>query len=241
VSHTCPADGCAIVVTDHMLMCRPHWFALPRPLRDAIYDTYRRGQAAGTHPTRDYVANVQSARDYLRQAAGNAPAVADGVAMPAITIWQPWASLIAAGCKPFEFRSWQAPRTHHGKRIAIHAGARAASRNEVRDLILRLQSSAWRETGLVREPAIALLENALAALPAMPRKAVICTAQLGTPMRNGDMERALGLPVVNDSDRDQHTMWGWPLTDIRPLDPTIPASGSQGFFPVTVPRSHAEP
>ena len=25
--------------------------------------------------------------------------------LPALTIWQPWASLIMAGCKPYEFRT----------------------------------------------------------------------------------------------------------------------------------------
>lgn len=38
--------------------------------------------------------------------------------MKAITLWQPWATLIALGEKPYETRSW--PTSYRGK-IAIHA------------------------------------------------------------------------------------------------------------------------
>jgi len=38
--------------------------------------------------------------------------------MKAITLWQPWASLLARGAKQYETRSWEAP--HRGP-IAIHA------------------------------------------------------------------------------------------------------------------------
>ena len=41
--------------------------------------------------------------------------------MKAITIWQPWASLIACGAKKFETRSW---KTDYRGPIAIHAAAR---------------------------------------------------------------------------------------------------------------------
>ena len=42
--------------------------------------------------------------------------------MKAITLHQPWASLIADGRKTIETRSWAPPRTLIGERIAIHAG-----------------------------------------------------------------------------------------------------------------------
>lgn len=38
--------------------------------------------------------------------------------MKAITLWQPWASLLACGAKLYETRSWA---THYRGRIAIHA------------------------------------------------------------------------------------------------------------------------
>ena len=39
--------------------------------------------------------------------------------MKAITIWQPWAELIARGVKLVENRTW---RTHYRGPVAIHAG-----------------------------------------------------------------------------------------------------------------------
>ena len=42
--------------------------------------------------------------------------------MLALTLQQPWASLISAGVKSCETRTWPAPRQYWGDVIAIHAG-----------------------------------------------------------------------------------------------------------------------
>lgn len=44
--------------------------------------------------------------------------------MKAITLWQPWAELVALGVKHIETRSWPAPPAIIGQRIAIHAAAK---------------------------------------------------------------------------------------------------------------------
>lgn len=44
------------------------------------------------------------------------------VSYPTITLWQPWATLVAAGAKPFEFRAWPAPQRLWGRRVAGHTG-----------------------------------------------------------------------------------------------------------------------
>lgn len=41
--------------------------------------------------------------------------------MKAISLWQPWASLIACGAKIYETRDWAPPRNLIGQPIAIHA------------------------------------------------------------------------------------------------------------------------
>jgi activating signal cointegrator 1 len=48
--------------------------------------------------------------------------------MKIITIWQPWASLIALGFKKFETRSWG---THYRGKLAIHAARRKIRRHEL--------------------------------------------------------------------------------------------------------------
>lgn len=57
--------------------------------------------------------------------------------MKAITIWQPWASLLIAGIKPVENRTWK-PSLNIGDRVAIHAGKDQADVEEwVLDEILK--------------------------------------------------------------------------------------------------------
>lgn len=155
--------------------------------------------------------------------------------MKAITIWQPWCTLIVEGLKPYEFRGdWitkEATR-YVGQRIALQAGARPVQRSEVQELIMRLRDGASRRsTGLIKpEIAIPLLERVLVSPGCLPRSSVLCTAVLGEPIRNAELAAKLGLPWANDSDRDEHSNWGWPLTEIERLVPFVPASGMQGWW-----------
>lgn len=148
--------------------------------------------------------------------------------MKALTIWQPWASLIALGFKPYEFRGWPAPRSVCGQRIAIHAGARPVRKAEVADLLLRLRGpDAWT-TGL-KADAIGLLEKVHASPAILPLSHVLGTAILGEPIHASKLAERLGGPL-NDSDRGRHSNWGWPLADIEPAVPPVPARGAQGFW-----------
>ena len=47
-SHKCPADGCTQRVAVHMLMCRPHWYMVPKPLRGAVWAAWAGGLGAGS-------------------------------------------------------------------------------------------------------------------------------------------------------------------------------------------------
>lgn len=47
-SHQCPVDRCPVQVGRDRLMCRPHWYAVPKPMRDAVWATWRSGAGAGT-------------------------------------------------------------------------------------------------------------------------------------------------------------------------------------------------
>jgi hypothetical protein len=156
--------------------------------------------------------------------------------IPAITLWQPWASLVAHGAKPFEFRSYPAPRALRGQRVAIHAGARAMKLPELRELLDKLLSDAWRETGMIREPAIELIEAVFAGSATIPQSSIVCTATLGAPIRDEALATQLGVPLVNDSDRSEHSNWGWPLAAIKRLKPIVPARGAQGWWRWAVPE-----
>lgn len=157
---------------------------------------------------------------------------------PTITVYQPWATLVYEGFKPLEFRRRAAPRSLWGQRVAIHAAARAVMPAEVWDLIVKLQEPETAcTTGLVRIPeAVALLERVLAAPGSLPLGSVLCRATMGPSIRDDDLMQRLGVVrKVNDSDRDEHSNWGWPLDDIEPLRPFVPATGQRGWWYCSLP------
>lgn len=44
MAHTCHAAACSTRCANSMFMCRPHWFSLPKSMRDAVWSGYRKGQ-----------------------------------------------------------------------------------------------------------------------------------------------------------------------------------------------------
>lgn len=61
MSHPCRVPDCVRPAKDGQLMCWPHWRGLPRALKLAIVDTYRRGQRDA------YGANVEQAVRLIKQ------------------------------------------------------------------------------------------------------------------------------------------------------------------------------
>lgn len=149
--------------------------------------------------------------------------------MKIITVWQPWASLIAIGAKPYEFRGWAAPAAVHQKRIGIHAGKRKVKLAEVSKLIEQLLGPMAWETCLRPDLTLPLLQRAFVEPDILPRSAILCTAILGEPLNAMDIVHEFGGPV-NDSGRDEHANFAWPMTDIEQLLPPIEAQGMQGLW-----------
>ncbi len=63
MAHHCHATGCTIKVPPEMFMCKRHWFSLPKPLRDAIWRTYRPGQCDDWNISHAY---AEAARNAVR-------------------------------------------------------------------------------------------------------------------------------------------------------------------------------
>ena len=158
--------------------------------------------------------------------------------MKALTIWQPWASLIIAGAKPYEFRGWRAPRAIIGQRIVIHAAARKIDRDEVCALY---HMHHWRETDaeldlyarqtcLISEKALPVLRRMLLGKDPLPMACGIGTAVVGEPRLGTDIAEEFGVPRANDSGRDEHANWGWPMLEIEPWPQPIPMRGAQGLW-----------
>jgi ASCH domain len=158
----------------------------------------------------------------------------------ALTIWQPWASLIIAGAKPYEFRGWRPPASIIGQRIVIHAAARKIDRGEAEMLydILRFRNVheyarlAAAETCLHPEVALPILCRAAfpSVLDPLPMAAGLGTAIIGEPRLGTEIAEEFGVPRANDSDRDQHANWGWPMLEVEAWPEPIPMRGAQGLW-----------
>ena len=48
MNHECPATGCTSDVSIDMLMCRSHWYMVPKPLRTAVWNAWHDGYGAST-------------------------------------------------------------------------------------------------------------------------------------------------------------------------------------------------
>ena len=143
--------------------------------------------------------------------------------MPAISLWQPWASLVEIGVKPEETRSWPAPQSLIGKRIAIHAAKKPIEQAtaDLPDLVMEAMIRAL--VGAGRDPMN------------LPLGKVVCTAVLtgcGQVFRRGDGY------VTDDGGRRTEMnhfgdfgegRWLWYLDKIERVEP-FAVTGRQGVF-----------
>jgi hypothetical protein len=51
----CPVPGCGEMIDPSRLMCRPHWYLVPKRLRDWVWATGRSGEAAFSRQYHDAV------------------------------------------------------------------------------------------------------------------------------------------------------------------------------------------
>lgn len=152
--------------------------------------------------------------------------------MMALSLWQPWASLVMAGIKPFEFRTWPAPAAHHDSVIVIHAAARPVRKQEIKELLVDrkklLRSLGWRNF-LDPAPFLDAAHVVLEPLCLSPGRATIGaglgTVRLGKPVTA--MQLMEGTMPADEIDPD---MWAWPVDDAQPFKEPIPAKGAQGFW-----------
>jgi hypothetical protein len=143
----------------------------------------------------------------------------------ALTIWQPWASLIVAGLKPFEFRRRPAPRGLVGRRIVIHAGKRRPTPAELR--AIRLWPHRTCGASVEREAAAAVLDGEL------PLASGVGEATLGRAVRVIEEPSLIALAHEFDEPVDglDPDLWAWPMLEPAAWPKPAPARGAQGFWP----------
>ncbi len=137
--------------------------------------------------------------------------------MKALTLQDPYATLVARGVKTIETRSWA---TRYRGPLAIHASKRvsAASRADARD---------------VPEIARALRRLGCTDLGALPRGAIVATCELidVLPVEQLVAHADLYLPgderAFGDYSRGRY---GWVLVNVTPFATPIPARGALGLW-----------
>jgi hypothetical protein len=159
--------------------------------------------------------------------------------MKAISLWQPYAALIACAVKPFETRSWAPPASLIGQRIAIHASKRRPPAIELNHLRRAIEAAAPMD---VVGRALDLIEAAWN--DELPLGAVVCTATLSAAHLCGNLnpgsmvyvERTIGnndAPILIEADPFgdySRGRWAWRLDDIQLLEKPGAALGHQGFW-----------
>lgn len=130
----------------------------------------------------------------------------------AISLWQPWASLIGRG-KSIETRNWQTP--YRGP-LAIHA-AKTQTAMKLCDV----------------EPFGSALFTGPLALDDLPFGAIVAVCTLVDCKPTALLFDLVGEPEYSFGDYSIGR-YGWMLEDIRVLDEPIPMRGQQGMWEVEI-------
>lgn len=175
--------------------------------------------------------------------------------MKAISLWQPWASLIACGAKPYETRDWAPPASLIGQPIAIHAAkkidkdaaqfAEELMYDQHKDGGLELGDKLYSTMSSTPEELMGLFGNAV-----MPIGCVVAIGRrLDAAFQLGEGAADTAVPAASVVKRmvsrpmpESFTVryddfgnfapgrWAWLLRDVKPLNPPITMKGRQKFF-----------
>ena len=129
--------------------------------------------------------------------------------MKAITLHQPWASLIAAGAKTTETRSWPAPKADWGSVIAIHAG-------KTEDLDFRH-----------RDPDVV---QVLGSEPT-PKGAIVAIARIKDCLPT---EHSWPGRLYKHFGDFSFGRYAWRLVDVQPLRDPLPCTGHQRLWTLPI-------
>lgn len=142
--------------------------------------------------------------------------------MRCLTLWQPWASLIAEGLKTIETRGrpLARPGSLVGERLAIHAGLQS---DDLPGVITDLEMIGDRWQGEQGEAARRAVEFLAGRHAALPKGAVLCVVVVTG-------ERSLNL---NDTPRAlclAEGRWGYGVKLARKFAVPVQARGFQGIW-----------
>ncbi|PTY02600.1 2-oxoglutarate dehydrogenase E1 [Verrucomicrobia bacterium LW23] len=138
--------------------------------------------------------------------------------MKAISLWQPWATLIALGCKHIETRGW--PTSHRGP-LAIHASLRSDKELDLAFQHLR------RRHDLISK---ALVEAKTPTYKSLPFGAIVAVCTLEQCVPTQELSSWALSRMERDCGNYAYGRYGWVLTDIRRLEQPIVIGGRMGLW-----------
>lgn len=142
--------------------------------------------------------------------------------MKVLTLWQPWASLLAAGIKRHETRSWS---TNYRGLLLVHAAASEP---------LSVLSVVCAEPALQLDPGATTFDARSRAFRALPRGAVVGVVRLDDVQPiSEDRVRAYRARSPGNADEIKRGDWSagrfaWACTALARVDP-IAHAGAQGL------------
>lgn len=133
--------------------------------------------------------------------------------MKAISVRQPWASLIISGAKRIETRSWPAPKAMWGQRILVHSSANWSTQ----ECALTFQEPFKSALGITSEYPLTLPFGSIIGSVSL----VECKRVEALTQRSWEEDQ------FGNFDPGR---WGWVLCDPAPLSEPIAARGRLGFW-----------
>lgn len=179
--------------------------------------------------------------------------------MKAISLWQPWASLIACGAKPFETRHWAPPRDLIGHRIAIHAARHVdkETRAFAEELMYGQHAAGGFDLADKLSASMEGIPDQLLGsfgMAIMPVGCIVCTVLLDAAFHLGEAAEGTAVPAasvvrrlisrpmpecftvrIDDFGDYAAGRWAWLLREPLHRTPHEPVTGRQSFFEVSAP------
>ena len=135
--------------------------------------------------------------------------------MYALTLWQPWATLLVAGIKQVETRSWSAqPKLKLPSKILIHASVRPIKKEEIGPIHEALPPDICLKTRSLKYPLGSVIGSVT----------VVSSTCMDEDSFDelSEVEEALGLW--------QPGRWAWGCTNAVMFNEPIKCKGRQGFW-----------
>jgi hypothetical protein len=143
----------------------------------------------------------------------------------ALSLWQPWASLVALGAKRVETRDWPPPVWMEGQRIAIHAA---------------------KTTDHLHLCGLEPFSRHVARVDELPLGAIVATVRLvrcsGITEQTAELLQQCNPEefLFGNYDLSEGQRYAWVLDEVERLEPPVPWRGMP--YPFDVPddlRAHA--